>query len=278
MEEIVMKKSIKKIAALLMVATLAIATLAVTAFAADNDNYTKDEAKAYIWSEIWSQETVDDSTKFPESSYKYNMVCKWLDKFYGKDSTCMWNDDYSILHAYKEWYEAQTENLDFNDDRNGGWTIEDVKSGEKYHFELKDGKWNEIDSKGNIVETFAVYKKSDVPQGKITTLETADPDGAYTDAPSSDAEYSESANGLDENGEATGQVNERAAPDDMTDTEKVTSKEVTMTSSSSSSEAAESQSQSEKGNSNTIFIALGSLIVVGVAGGVIVYRKKVGKK
>jgi len=82
----------------------------------------RDYIESEIWQEMWLGRN-DDRTEFPEASFKHHLLDEWIDENYGSDEY-NWSDIGELEYAYKDYYNDYTEDLDFNDDDNGNWTIE----------------------------------------------------------------------------------------------------------------------------------------------------------
>lgn len=133
-------------------ATLFIASsIGITAHAAEI--LDKDYIESEIWEEMWLG-TNDDGTEFPEASFNHHILSKWIDENYGSDEYD-WTALGELKYEYKDYYNRLIENWDFNDDRNGNWTIDTEDN--SYHFQLIGGQWNMIDKNGDTVEMFPVF-------------------------------------------------------------------------------------------------------------------------
>lgn len=142
---------------------------------------SKAEIKDAIW-EVMSPSNKISSKISPKSSYYYNMLCEWVDEYYGykisvfnandcDTVTCDWNDIDDILDDYKEYwqyFEETHRDIFENDiyylcsyDKNT-----ETFGDERYHFEFSGGKWLQLDDKNNVVDSFEplsnFYPESDI--------------------------------------------------------------------------------------------------------------------
>ena len=124
---------------------------AVTVHAAEA--LDRDTIENAVWEDIWNGKG-DNGLDFPEASYKHHILDKWLDENYGS-AEYDWSETGEIKYAYKHYYKKLIDGWDFNDDDNGGWTIETENT--TYSFMLQDGTWLMIDSDGNTVDSFPPY-------------------------------------------------------------------------------------------------------------------------
>ena len=135
-----------------VVASIAlIGTASLTAYADDmlDKNYIVSE----IWSDWW-QGKGDDGLIFPEASYKHHVLSNWVDDNYG-DEDYDWSEIGQLKYNFRDYYDELTESWDFNDDRDGNWTI--VTEETTYSFNLSDGKWLMSDSNGDVVDSFMPF-------------------------------------------------------------------------------------------------------------------------
>ncbi len=141
-----------------MILSLAITTvfLAFPTVAHAEEMLEKDYIKAEIWEEVWLGKS-DDGTEFPESSYKYHLLDKWVDENYGDDDYD-WTAIGELKYSYRNYYKNLTENWDFNDD-NGIWTIETEDN--FYSFQLINNQWNMLDENGDTVDIFPIFSTLD---------------------------------------------------------------------------------------------------------------------
>lgn len=133
-------------------ATLCIASsLGITAHAAEI--LDKDYIESEIWTEIWLGKG-DDGTEYPEASYKHHLLDEWIDENYGSDEYD-WTELGELKYEYKDYYNRLIAEWDFNDDRNGNWTIDTEDN--SYRFQLVGGQWNMIDKNGDTVDSFPIF-------------------------------------------------------------------------------------------------------------------------
>ena len=142
----------KKIAAGVMaMASVAVCSAGTTVYA--DEIPTKEEVIEYIWEDFWRGQE-DDGTEFPQASWRYNVVVDWVEANYEDLS---WSSDKSYWeHKFEDDYENMISGWDFNDDREGNWTIT-TDEVETYSFEFIDGQWNQFDSNGNVVDMFTAH-------------------------------------------------------------------------------------------------------------------------
>lgn len=113
--------------------------------------------KDYIISEIWSDwyhGKGDDGLVFPEASYKHHILTEWVNDNYGDDDYD-WSKIGQLNYDFKDYYDELTEDWDFNDDRDGNWTIDTPEI--TYHFNLQNGKWLMSDDNGDVVDSFMPF-------------------------------------------------------------------------------------------------------------------------
>ncbi|MBP1534228.1 MAG: hypothetical protein IK999_08905 [Ruminococcus sp.] len=134
----------------------------LTAYAADN--LDRDYIEAEIWEDMWNGKG-DNGLDYPEASYKHHLLDDWLDKNYGSDDYD-WTEIGELRYEYKDYYRHMVEEWDFEDDNEGGWTIDTEDN--HYSFYLLNGMWQMIDKNGNTVDTFPPF----------STLEEDEPETA----------------------------------------------------------------------------------------------------
>ena len=122
----------------------------------------RDYIEAVIWEEMWNGKG-DNGLDFPEASYKHHLLDKWLDENYGSEDYD-WTEIGELQYEYKEYYRRLIEDWDFEDDNEGGWTINTEDN--HYSFFLLNGMWQMTDKNGDTVDTFPPY----------STLEEDDPE------------------------------------------------------------------------------------------------------
>lgn len=111
----------------------------------------------YIISEIWSDwyhGKGDDGLIFPEASYKHHILTEWVNDNYGDDDYD-WSKIGQLNYDFKDYYDELTDKWDFNDDRDGNWTIDTDET--TYHFHLQNGKWLMSDDNGDVVDSFMPF-------------------------------------------------------------------------------------------------------------------------
>ena len=194
----------------------------LTAYA--DDMLDKDYIVSEIWSEWWHGKK-DDGLVFPEASYKHHILTGWINDNYGDDAYD-WSKIGQLNYNFKDYYDELTGEWNFNDDRDGNWTITTNET--TYHFNLQNGKWLMSDDNGNVIDSFM----------PISTL---------TEYTAEERYHSVTA----DNGKGTAhRVGENLKIDD--DTTVDTSEEAT-------------ESTSEKKTSNGLIYGIGGMILAGIA-------------
>ena len=140
----------KKLITAVCVTALALSS-GLTSYAAET--LDRDYIESEIWEEVWLGKG-DNGTDFPEASYKHHLLDQWLDENYGSDDYD-WSALGELKYSYKDYYNALIENWDFNDDENGGWTIQTEDN--YYSFYMQDGMWQMIDQNGDTVDSFPPF-------------------------------------------------------------------------------------------------------------------------
>lgn len=221
-------------------ATLCIASsLGITAHAAEI--LDKDYIESEIWTEIWLGKG-DDGTEYPEASYKHHLLDEWIDENYGSDEYD-WTELGELKYEYKDYYNRLIAEWDFNDDRNGNWTIDTEDN--SYRFQLVGGQWNMIDKNGDTVDSFPIF----------STLEE-NPD------------YQP----LDDSGSSGNRVIGSVESKAETPTVALDSENDKVTANSTEKAV---ESVSERSENSAIPIAVGCLAVVGIGVvGIILYKKR----
>ena len=134
----------------------------LTAHAAEN--LDRDYIEAEIWADMWNGKG-DNGLDFPDASYKHHLLDDWLDENYGSDEYD-WTALGELKYEYKDYYRHMVEEWDFEDDNEGGWTIDTEDN--HYSFYLLNGMWQMIDQNGDTVDTFPPF----------STLEEDEPETA----------------------------------------------------------------------------------------------------
>ena len=134
----------------------------LTAYAAEN--LDRDYIEAEIWEDMWNGKG-DNGLDYPEASYKHHLLDDWLDKNYGSDDYD-WTAIGELKYEYKDYYRHMVEEWDFEDDNEGGWTIDTEDN--HYSFYMLNGMWQMIDKNGDTVDTFPPF----------STLEEDEPETA----------------------------------------------------------------------------------------------------
>lgn len=151
----------KKFITAVFCTTLALCS-GLTAYAAEN--LDRDYIEAEIWEDMWNGKG-NNGLDYPEASYKHHLLDDWLDKNYGSDDYD-WTEIGELRYEYKDYYRHMVEEWDFEDDNEGGWTIDTEDN--HYSFYLLNGMWQMIDQNGDTVDTFPPF----------STLEEDEPETA----------------------------------------------------------------------------------------------------
>ncbi len=144
----------------------------MTAHAAENLDRAYIESE--IWEDMWNGKD-DNGLDYPEASYKHHLLEKWLDENYGSDDYD-WSEIGELKYEYKDYYRHLVENWDFEDDNNGGWTIDTEDN--HYSFMLMNGNWQMIDKNGNTVDTFPPFSTLDEDESETAGGHEINDDGA----------------------------------------------------------------------------------------------------
>ena len=113
----------------------------------------KDYIVREIWSDCWNVKG-DDGLIFPEESYKHHILTEWVNDNYGDDNYD-WSKVGQLNYNFKDYYDELTGDWNFNDDRDGNWTI--ITDETTYHFNLQNGKWLMSDDNGNVIDSFMPF-------------------------------------------------------------------------------------------------------------------------
>ena len=145
----------------------------LTAYA--DDMLDKDYIVSEIWSDWWHGKG-DDGLVFPEASYKHHILTEWVNDNYGDDDYD-WSKIGQLNYDFKDYYDELTDKWDFNDDRDGNWTIDTDET--TYHFNLQDGKWLMSDDNGDVVDSFMPFStlKEDKTEEKPKNITADDGNG-----------------------------------------------------------------------------------------------------
>ena len=122
-----------------------------TAYAAEATD--RERLETAIWEDLWNGKG-DNGLDYPEASYKHHLLDKWLDENYGTGAYD-WTDVGEVTHGYRRYYRSLIDGWDFEDDNDGGWTIETEDN--LYSFTLLNGNWQMIDKNGNTVDSFPPF-------------------------------------------------------------------------------------------------------------------------
>lgn len=210
-----------------------IGSASLTAYADDMLN------KGYIVSEIWSdwwQGKGDDGLIFPEASFKYHILTEWVDDNYGNDDYD-WSKIGQLNYNFKDYYDELTDKWDFNDDRDGNWTIDTDET--TYHFNLQNSKWLMSDDNGDVIDSF-------MPFNTLTENKAEEKPSIVNDG-------NETVHRVGENLKIEAE-----------------------TQSDVSEETTESESASEEKSSNGLIYGIGGIILAGIAvlTGVLIKKKR----
>lgn len=140
----------KKIITAVFCTALALSS-GLTAYAAEA--LDRDTVETAIWEDLWNGKG-DNGLDYPEASYKHHLLDKWLDVNYGTGGLD-WSDTGEIKHEYRRYYRGLIDGWDFEDDNNGGWTIDTEDN--HYSFTLLNGNWQMIDKNGDTVDSFPPF-------------------------------------------------------------------------------------------------------------------------
>lgn len=231
----------KNIITAIMVTALAVSS-GLTAHAAEA--LDRDYIETEIWEEMWNGKS-DNGLDFPEASYKHHLLDKWLDENYSSDDYD-WSEIGELRYEYKDYYRHLIEDWDFEDDENGGWTINTEDN--HYSFFMLNGNWQMIDQNGDTVDTFPPF----------STLEDEEAD------PSDGHEINDDG---DESPRVKGKVTGRRS----TDFESVAAADNEVTADSS---ANASEGDSERSEANPLLIIAGVAAVAGIGGAGYYFMKK----
>ena len=145
----------------------------LTAYA--DDMLDNDYIVSEIWSDWWHGKG-DDGLVFPEASYKHHILTEWVNDNYGDDDYD-WSKIGQLNYDFKDYYDELTDKWDFNDDRDGNWTIDTDET--TYHFNLQDGKWLMSDDNGDVVDSFMPFStlKEDKTEEKPKNITADDGNG-----------------------------------------------------------------------------------------------------
>ena len=113
----------------------------------------RDTIETAVWEDIWNGKG-DNGLEYPEASYKHHILDKWLDENYGTGAYD-WSDVGEVTHGYRRYYRSLIDGWDFEDDNNGGWTIDTEDN--HYSFTLLNDNWQMIDKNGDTVDTFPPF-------------------------------------------------------------------------------------------------------------------------
>ena len=151
----------KKIITAIFCTALALSS-GLTAYAAEAPD--RESLETAIWEDLWNGKG-DNGLEYPEASYKHHLLDKWLDENYGSDEYD-WTALGELKYEYKDYYRHMVEEWDFEDDNEGGWTIDTEDN--HYSFYMLNGMWQMIDQNGDTVDTFPPF----------STLEEDEPETA----------------------------------------------------------------------------------------------------
>lgn len=155
------------------VSIVLIGSTGLTAYA--DDMLDKDYIVSEIWSDWWHGKG-DDGLVFPEASYKHHILTEWVNDNYGVDDYD-WSKIGQLNYDFKDYYDELTDKWNFNDDRDGNWTIDIDET--TYHFNLQDGKWLMSDDNGDVVDSFMPFStlKEDKAEEKPREITADDGNG-----------------------------------------------------------------------------------------------------
>lgn len=225
-----MKKIVLILASMVM-----IGSASLTAYA--DDMLDKDYIVSEIWSDWW-QGKGDDGLIFPEASFKHHILTEWVNDNYSDDDYD-WSKIGQLNYNFKDYYDELTDKWDFNDDRDGNWTIFTDET--TYHFNLQNGKWLMSDDNSDVIDSFMPFStlEEDTAEEKPSIINADDGNGT--------------AHCVGENLK----IEEEATIDVSEETTK-------------------SESESEEKFSNGLIYGIGGVILAGIAvlAGVLIKRKR----
>lgn len=128
-----------------------------------DDMLDKDYIVSEIWSDWWNGKE-DDGLAFPEASYKHHILTEWVNVNYGDDDYD-WSKVGQLNYNFKDYYDELTGEWNFNDDRDGNWTITTDET--TYHFNLQNGKWLMSDDNGNVIDSFMPFSTLTEDAGEV---------------------------------------------------------------------------------------------------------------
>ncbi len=161
----------KKIITAAFCITLILCT-GMTAHAAEN--LDRDYIETEIWEDMWNGKD-DNGLDYPEASYKHHLLDKWLDDNYGFDDYD-WSEIGELKYEYKNYYRHLIEDWDFEDDDNGGWTIDTENN--HYSFYLLNGNWQMLDQNGDTVDSFPPFSTLEEDEPETSSGHEIHDDGA----------------------------------------------------------------------------------------------------
>ena len=138
-----------------------IGSASLTAYA--DNMLDKDYIVREIWSDWWHGKG-DDGLIFPEASYKHHILTDWVNDNYGNDNYD-WSKIGQLNYNFKDYYDELTDNWNFNDDRDGNWTI--ITDETTYHFNLQNGKCLMSDDNGNVIDSFMPFSTLTEDAGEV---------------------------------------------------------------------------------------------------------------
>lgn len=216
-----------------------------TAYAAEAPD--RDSLETAIWEDIWNGKG-DNGLDYPEASYKHHILDKWLDENYGTGAYD-WTDVGEVTHGYRRYYRSLIDGWDFEDDNNGGWTIDTEDN--HYSFTLLNGNWQMIDQNGNTVDSFPPF----------STLKDTEPEATGSHA-------------INDNGDNSPRVIGEVTARTKTASADVSSAEGNNTADSPSDG---SEGNSEDSGANPLPIIAGVAALAGVGGAGYYFTRKRGK-
>lgn len=150
-----------------------IGSASLTAY--EDDMLDKDYIVSEIWSDWW-QGKGDDGLIFPEASFQHHILTEWVNDNYSDDDYD-WSKIGQLNYNFKDYYDELTDNWDFNDDRDGNWTIDTDET--IYHFNFQDGKWLMSDDNGDVVDSFMPFStlEKDTAEEKSSIVNADDGNG-----------------------------------------------------------------------------------------------------
>ena len=273
----------------------------------DGTTYTYDECVSIIFGKAWGN-TYDDGVTFPQQSFLYHRIRDFLDESYMSEE----NDHYrgswdrygDIANKWTLYNKDYWSEISSNDDDNGNYTIIDKNGDLLYTFELVDGVWQQLDTSGNVVDTFEPHPVGERPKGDIEyyddehnlhithedgsteVIAEEDIDDYYERKAAEEEEAYDDENEDTENGDSmaavTGMVDDKlgkpAEPKDSKSGSAGSRVHSDLSSNAGTAgtagTAGDEKEKDSKGKSKALNVAIGSIAGVAAVGALVVVKKK----